>query len=39
LVIFDEELEKNPLLAEQRETFEVTIDEKVLRIYLVGIAV
>jgi len=39
LVIFDEKLEENPLLADHRETFEVTLNAKVLRIYLVGVAV
>ena len=39
LVIFDEQLDQNPLLADQSERFEVTVDEKVLRIYLVGVEV
>lgn len=39
LIIFDEKLNGNPLLADHRETFEVTLDEKVLRIYLVGVTV
>lgn len=39
MVIFDEQLDRNPLLTDQSETFEITVDEKVLRIYLVGIEV
>ena len=39
LIIFDEKLNENPLMADHRETFEVTLDEKVLRIYLVGVTV
>ena len=39
LIIFDEKLNENPLLADHRETFEVTLDEKVSRIYLVGVTV
>lgn len=39
LVIFDEHLEKNPLIDEQGESFELTVDEKVLRIYLVDVEV
>lgn len=39
LVIFDEKLEQNPLLTSQRDTFEVTVDEKTLRVYLVGVEV
>ena len=39
LVIFDEQLDQNPLLADQSELFEVTVDEKILRIYLVGVEV
>jgi hypothetical protein len=39
MVIFDEQLDQNPLLTDQSETFEITVDEKVLRIYLVGVEV
>jgi len=39
LVIFDEQLDQNPLLADQSKVFEVTVDEKILRIYLVGVEV
>ena len=39
LVIFDEQLDQNPLLADQSERVEVTVDEKVLRIYWVGVEV
>lgn len=39
LVIFDEHLTSNPLLKDQGEVFEVMLDEKVLRIYLIGIEV
>jgi hypothetical protein len=39
LVIFDEHLANNPILTDQSETFEITVDEKVLRIYLVGVEV
>lgn len=39
LVIFDEKLEQNPLLNNQSDTFEVTVDEKTLRVYLVGVEV
>jgi hypothetical protein len=39
LVIFDEQLTSNPLLKEQGEVFEVLLDGKTLRIYLIGIEV
>ena len=39
LVIFDEKLAANPVLATEGEIFELAVDEKVLRVYLVGIAV
>lgn len=39
MVIFDEQLDQNPLLTDQSETFKITVDEKVLRIYLVGVEV
>lgn len=39
LVIFDEKLNQNPLMTEHSATFEVTVEEKTLRIYLVGVEV
>jgi hypothetical protein len=39
LVIFDEQVGSNPLLTEQGATFEITVADKILRIYLVGIEV
>ena len=39
LVVFDEKLAANPVLAAEGDIFELTVDEKVLRVYLVGIAV
>jgi hypothetical protein len=39
LVIFDEHPGKNPLIDDQGESFELTVNEKVLRIYLVGVEV
>lgn len=38
LVVFDE-LAANPVLATVGDIFELTVDEKVLRVYLVGITV
>lgn len=38
-VVFDEKLTANPLLANEGDVFELTVDEKVLRVYLIGIAV
>lgn len=39
LVIFDEHLQANPLLAAQGDIFELTVDGKMLRIYLIGVTV
>lgn len=39
MVIFDEQIDINPLLDEGDEVFEVTVDGKTLRIYLVGVSV
>jgi hypothetical protein len=39
LVVFDEQLAANPLLAEAGDIFEVTVEGKTLRIYLVGVTV
>lgn len=39
LVVFDEKLAANPVLATAGDIFELTVDEKVLRVYLVGITV
>ena len=39
MVIFDEQLEKNPLLTEEGEVFDVEVDDKLLRIYLVNVSV
>ncbi|MFN8491928.1 MAG: ATP-binding protein [Caldilineaceae bacterium] len=39
LVVFDEKLDNNPLVPEVGQVFEVTVDEKVLRIYLIGITI
>ncbi len=39
LVVFDEKLAANPVLVAEGDIFELTVDEKVLRVYLVGIAV
>lgn len=39
LVIFDEHLTSNPLLSDQGEVFEVALDGKTLRVYLIGIEV
>lgn len=39
MVVFDEKLSANRLLAVEGDVFELTVDEKVLRIYLIGIAV
>jgi len=38
LVIFDEKINKNLILEEKGEIFEITVDEKVLRVYLIGIS-
>ncbi|MEZ4733593.1 MAG: AAA-like domain-containing protein [Caldilineaceae bacterium] len=38
LVIFDENLTTNPLLAEG-DRFELTVDSKILRVYLIGVTV
>jgi hypothetical protein len=39
LVVFDEKLADNPLLAQGPAIFETIEADKVLRVYLVGIAV
>lgn len=39
MVIFDEQFDQNPLLADQSEIFEVAVDENIVRIYLVGVEV
>jgi hypothetical protein len=39
MVIFDENLAANPLLEKEGDVFEVTVDEKILRVYLVGVVV
>ncbi len=39
LVVFDEQVETNPILLESGPVFEVTESEKTLRVYLVGIKV
>ena len=39
LVIFDEQLDSNPLLVQNRDVFELTVDGKTLRIYLIGVTV
>jgi hypothetical protein len=39
LMIFDEHLKQNPLLTEQGELYELQVDDKTLRIYLVGVTV
>jgi len=39
LVIFDEQLQANPLLASQGDIFDVTVDGKTLRIYLIGVTI
>ncbi|MFQ5616515.1 MAG: hypothetical protein ACE5GO_08660, partial [Anaerolineales bacterium] len=38
MVIFDEKLADNPVLAEEGEVFEIPVGEKTLRVYLVGVA-
>jgi hypothetical protein len=38
LVIFDEKLDENPLRKTENETFETTLDHKLIRVYLIGIA-
>lgn len=38
LVVFDENLADNPLLAEAGDVFETAVEEKTVRVYLVGIA-
>lgn len=39
MVIFDEKLAANPVVTEEGEQFEVNMDRKTLRIYLIGIAI
>jgi hypothetical protein len=39
LVVFDEALDKNPVLAQVGAVFEVMVEGKTLRIYLIGISV
>jgi hypothetical protein len=39
MVIFDEQIDVNPLLDEGDDVFEVTVEGKTLRIYLVGVSV
>ena len=39
MVVFDEKLTQNPLLATKKAIFETTEGGKILRVYLVGIAV
>lgn len=38
LVIFDEKLDQNLVLQEKGNVFELVVDEKVLRVYLIGIS-
>lgn len=39
LVIFDENVTANPLLTTEGDRFELTVDGKTLRVYLIGVAV
>lgn len=39
LIIFDENITTNPVLAAEGERFELTVDGKTLRVYLIGVAV
>jgi hypothetical protein len=39
LVVFDERREANPLLAEQGDVFELEVDGKQLRVYLIAVKV
>jgi hypothetical protein len=39
LVVFDERGEANPLLATQGAVFELTVDEKQLRVYVIVVQV
>lgn len=39
LVFFDENLAANPLLSAEGERFELTVDSKTLRVYLIGVTV
>lgn len=39
MVIFDEQIESNPLLEAEDAVFEVSVDGKTLRVYLVGVTV
>lgn len=39
LVFFDENLATNPLLSAEGERFELTVDSKTLRVYLIGVTV
>ncbi|MEM7131744.1 MAG: AAA-like domain-containing protein [Chloroflexota bacterium] len=37
LVVFDEKMDDNPILQEQGDLFEISVDDKVLRIYLIPV--
>ena len=39
LIIFDENVSANPLLTTEGDRFELTVDGKTLRVYLIGVAV
>ncbi|MCE7986735.1 MAG: hypothetical protein DYG89_36640 [Caldilinea sp. CFX5] len=39
LVIFDENVTANPVLTAEGDRFELTVDGKILRVYLIGVAV
>lgn len=39
MVIFDEAVERNPLLGSKGDRFEIAVDGKTLRIYLLGVSV
>lgn len=39
LIIFDENVTANPVLTAEGDRFELTVDGKTLRVYLIGVAV
>ncbi|MEM7535296.1 MAG: AAA-like domain-containing protein [Chloroflexota bacterium] len=39
LVVFDEKIEQNPVVLAEGDVFELVVDDKVLRVYLIGVSV